>query len=449
MKKGVSSIVIRLILTFLFMVSIENYSVASTLIKWSCETLKSGDECEKKRIAEYIYIYGEIDSDDESQFETFNGLYPINKKFPPVYINSPGGDIDAAIHIGRILRQRSATIEGMDMIHPANQVICDSACVLIAAGATERNLLQIGLHTGFIQKRIKGERYTIIPLKNEDMYKTYNYLNEMGISSEVSKIISKTNFDDMREFYFSLDDPFKDQDIVKLGFRMREPNAEERKRLEKLTAKLDEGLETKEKLAREGDINSTYSLSKIYLYGKNGEPIDQELGIKWLIKAADGGLPVAQHNLAVIYLNGDHSIQQDNEKAIKYLKKAANSGLASSQNNLGWMYYKGIGVTKSVSEAIFWITLALDQGEPFAYDSMGEILFDGNGFERNNIKNYLWLKLAADHMPKGNSYDKNMGRLTIIKKRMTVEEIKEGDRLVSNWKPLKQASTVMRDKEDK
>ncbi len=449
-KMNYHKLIFTILLTILFLsVTSINICLASTMIKWSCEIKSDNDACAKKRVIEYIYIYGEINYEDETQLETINGIYPLNKIFPPIYINSPGGDVDVAIHIGRILRERSAYIEGKDMIHPENQVICDSACVLIASGAIQRNLLQIGLHKGFIAKRIKGERHTILPLKNEDMYKTYNYLDEMGISEEVAKIISKTNYDDMREFYFSLDEPFRDQDIVRLGFRMREPNNDERKRLYKLRAKFDEGLAGNEKLATEGDLNAIYNLAKYYLYGRNGEPINQEVGLKWLIKAADSGLSIAQHNLAVIYLNGDQSTNKDIKKAVKYFKMAANSGLAASQNNLGWMYYKGRGVEKCLPNAIYWITQSLEQGEGFAYDSMGEIFFDGNGFDRDNIQTYKWLKLAATHMPKGSSYDKNFNRLQIIKNRMSADELKDGDRLVSEWKPLKQASSIMRDKDDK
>lgn len=64
------------------------------------------------------------------------------------------------------------------------------------------------------------------------------------------------------------------------------------------------------------------------------------------------------------------------------------SGLYSSQNNLVWMYYKRIRVDKSLSEPIFWVTQALDQGEPFTHVPIGKILFDGNGFKQNNIENY-------------------------------------------------------------
>jgi Sel1 repeat len=423
-------------------------ATAGTLVKWRCDNSNNAEECHKSQEIEYIYIYDEINSETEEVFESINGDYPLNKPFPPVYINSHGGDVQSAFHIGRILRERAATIEARDMIHTQNQVVCDSACVLVAAGATKRNLLQMGLHRGFYKKRIKGERYETIPLEDKDLNGIQNYLTEMSINPEVFNIIRKTEHTDMTEFYFSLEEKFENQKIVKLGFRMRKPDSEETIRLNHLIGALDYGRDAKEKLAIDGDNQAAFDLSKDYLYGDNGSPENIALGIKWLKVAANSGLPIAQHNLAVIYANGEFGQPKNNNKAIFYYQLAAESGLASSQNNLGWMYYKGSGVAKNNSEAIHWITRAAEQGEPFAYGSLGEIYYDGKVFEKNDIQTFKWLKLAVNSLPNGRSLADDKQKLEIISKRMTKENIQIAEKLASQWKPLKQEKYLMRDKDD-
>lgn len=52
----------------------------------------------------------------------------------------------------------------------------------------------------------------------------------------------------------------------------------------------------------------------------------------------------------------------DYEKALELFHKAANEGHAKAQYNLGAMYYKGIGVSKDLTKANEWLTLASEQG---------------------------------------------------------------------------------------
>ncbi|MBK7211466.1 MAG: ATP-dependent Clp protease proteolytic subunit [Xanthomonadales bacterium] len=52
---------------------------------------------------------------------------------PQVYLNSPGGDVNSAIEIGRLLRSKRAT---------AHVLECASACVLVFAGASNRTRIR-------------------------------------------------------------------------------------------------------------------------------------------------------------------------------------------------------------------------------------------------------------------------------------------------------------------
>lgn len=64
------------------------------------------------------------------------------------------------------------------------------------------------------------------------------------------------------------------------------------------------------------------------------------------LKAADGGLSVAQHNVACIYLqglnvDGVQVVEKEVWKALEYFKLAAEQGFVPSCVNLGKMYFEG------------------------------------------------------------------------------------------------------------
>ena len=53
---------------------------------------------------------------------------------------------------------------------------------------------------------------------------------------------------------------------------------------------------------------------------------------------------------------------KDNTEAVKWIRKAAEQNLAVAQSNLGDHYEKGVGVVKDLVEAYRWHTLAAGQG---------------------------------------------------------------------------------------
>ncbi len=102
-----------------------------------------------------------------------------------VLLRSPGGNGEAAIQIGRILRHHNAHIFAMDQ--------CESACVFILAGGVVRatNGPIVGVHAGRLtltnnQGQIVKEIDASQSLENSFKLTAFNseshqYLNEMGI----------------------------------------------------------------------------------------------------------------------------------------------------------------------------------------------------------------------------------------------------------------------------
>jgi hypothetical protein len=113
------------------------------------------------------YIFDEIDDKDLQRIGIFASQLPPTKPFPKVVLNSDSGIVDAAVEIWRLLLWRKASVETHDIFQPERTPMCFSSCILVAAGAVERNLDVIGIHSGYTSKRIKGERFEATKLSDE------------------------------------------------------------------------------------------------------------------------------------------------------------------------------------------------------------------------------------------------------------------------------------------
>jgi hypothetical protein len=70
-----------------------------------------------------------------------------------------------------------------------------------------------------------------------------------------------------------------------------------------------------------------------------------------------------------MYMLG-RGVSKDEGEAAKWIRKAADQGLAMAQYNLGSMYENGQGVTKDKNLAIEWYRKAALQGYPLALESL-------------------------------------------------------------------------------
>ena len=119
-----------------------------------------------------ISITGEITERDAAYFASHSKEFSYKR--PKIFLNSRGGDVDAAMKIGRIIRSADGetTIDGL----------CYSSCALIfIAGVIRFNLGELGLHRPYlaaaplgraeIEKRLPIVRSTVKA-----------YVQEMGIT---------------------------------------------------------------------------------------------------------------------------------------------------------------------------------------------------------------------------------------------------------------------------
>jgi hypothetical protein len=100
-----------------------------------------------------LRLSGKIEADDVRAFQNLidtvhreAGAQHKQLEYPMMQANSPGGSVDAAMAIGRIVRRESIGIT----VDPND--ICASACVLIFAGAVLRShAMNLGIHRPYLE----------------------------------------------------------------------------------------------------------------------------------------------------------------------------------------------------------------------------------------------------------------------------------------------------------
>jgi TPR repeat protein len=420
---------------------------AAALVEWQCEGEASATCATGHEIAD-IYIYGDINDDTAAVIEHVDQSLPTDKPFPKVYINSEGGAAGSALSIGQILRRRAAEIEGRDRFFPDGDAKCYSACVLIALGAVTRQFNDIGVHQGHRTDFRRGEVIGVKPVEDKVREIVAKYLHQMGAPAELTEAMERTPFDDMTYFTYDPGKPHDAQPIVRMGFHMRIDSTEKSHGLPLNSLVYYSEEDQLLAGAGRGDVTAMRELGEVYLFGRGIARRNTAQGLKFLEMAADTGDVRSRHYLGVILSNGYAGISIDKAGAAKHHKIAAEAGHAGSQNNLGFMYFKGEGVERSLPLAVHWVTRSAEQGEPFAYGTLGEMYVRGDVFPPDDIEAYKWLKLAATLMPRGGSRDSHVALLAALTKSMKKEEIAEGEKRAAAWRPLKQTDSLMRDKDD-
>src|SRR5262249_38580122 len=99
-----------------------------------------------------------------------------------------------------------------------------------------------------------------------------------------------------------------------------------------------------------------FYLAQMYFDG-DGIDENKETGFSWLQKAADLGLPDAQHELGRRLIFGD-DVAAEPGKGTDLVLKAAEQKYAKAQILIADCYWKGRGVAKNQIEAYVWAAQA-------------------------------------------------------------------------------------------
>jgi hypothetical protein len=151
-------------------------------------------------------------------------------------------------------------------------------------------------------------------------------------------------------------------------------------------------------IANQGDLEAAKQLGRAYELG-TGVDRDLERSRFWYSKAV----------------------------GLKGLIARAQRGEADAQYTLGRMYVVGEAVEKNPSEAMRWFERAAINGDTEAQYALGTLFEFGDEVEQDNVEAIKWYTIAEE-----NSYSGQLRKSYLVKK-MTAEEIAEGERLVREW----------------
>ena len=114
--------------------------------------------------------------------------------FLSVELNSPGGSVDAAMKIGRVLRKEGPIVD------VKKGALCLSACVLILAGGATRGLDgTIGIHRPYFEVPSGNVSSETIKSNYQQMLQAIRaYLKEMNVVENLADDMLRTNPEHMR-----------------------------------------------------------------------------------------------------------------------------------------------------------------------------------------------------------------------------------------------------------
>lgn len=182
-----------------------------------------------------------------------------------------------------------------------------------------------------------------------------------------------------------------------------------------------------------GDSNAQLQLGVLYL-GNYAIEADTLRAVAYLQRAADNGNLEAMYDLGMCYINGSQSVARNTERGISLVRRAAENGFAIAQTCMGKICEQGtpcllyslhakyplytiqmlkeaggflgrggetygfVPYLKNDADALRWLTLAADSGEPVAMNELVRIYAKGECGATIDLRKSLdWLMRAAEN----------------------------------------------------
>ena len=124
--------------------------------------------------------------------------------------------------------------------------------------------------------------------------------------------------------------------------------------------------------ANSGNALAQHELGLRYLLGEDGMTADTIKGAYWVGKAAEQNLTAACFNYGILLING-WGVEWNPFKAYDYFLKAASDGMPQAQHLVGILYTDNLIVKKDNLEAYKWIRKASDQGYMPAIETKNDL----------------------------------------------------------------------------
>ena len=400
-----------------------NSASAYVLLQEGCRTDAEQEKCLKQGSLSFIFILDEIGYDERWFFDRLDTLWPADKKFPIIYLESHGGNGNVAYQVGRILRKHEAIVATGNPFTGIDRFECDSACSLIAMGAVERHLKQVGLHSGHYTLNECKKNEKTIPLKAEDDQDMSDYLEEMGMDPQVFKIISDTPYDQMTDLFFDANQPPDSQLIVQLGFHMDSTPEFPGDGLPKAAIHREKSFEKILRYAAEmGNNDAVLGLVDYLLCDRPNRKPNIKAAAEALKIGSHRNFHEASYRLARWMEQGKLGRHRLKE-AIRLYRQNAVFGDGQSGARLGLLFYRGRGVKRDTKKALYWFNQSAKDGGYDSYGALCKIHFVGKLVKRDDVETYKWCDLAIATMNEGRVKRDAIKYMHILADRMSDGDI--------------------------
>ncbi|CDG83972.1 tetratricopeptide repeat protein [Janthinobacterium agaricidamnosum] len=149
-----------------------------------------------------------------------------------------------------------------------------------------------------------------------------------------------------------------------------------------------------------------------------------------ILPLAKAGNADAEHLMGLMYYMG-RGVPQDYKQAMNWHRKAAVQGKADAQYVVGAMYYTGNAVIQDHKQAVVWFRKAAEQGHAEAQQVLGLMYrYHIGGMPQDVVIAYMLWNLAA-----ANGSANAVEQRAVVVRKMTQEQIEEGQALSAGWKP--------------
>jgi len=182
-------------------------------------------------------------------------------------------------------------------------------------------------------------------------------------------------------------------------------------------------------LANKGDAEAQYHVGMMYNNGI-GTQKDPRQAFEWFQKSAASNHPLGAYKLGCYYAGQFAGVvTTDPNEALKYKLVSAKAGYALAQHDVALHY----GRQENLEEAVKWLKMASDQGDPEALYKLSGSYFEGKGAPKDLSLAYAYFKLSR-LAPK-----KIVNDMAAI---LSKPELEKAEKLVSEWKPQPSALTL-------
>ena len=182
-------------------------------------------------------------------------------------------------------------------------------------------------------------------------------------------------------------------------------------------------------LANKGDAEAQYHVGMMHNNGI-GTQKDPKQAFEWFEKSTAAGDPLGAYKLGCYYAGQFAGVvTPDSTEALKYKLISAKAGYALAQNDVAILYDK----QGNSDEALKWLKMAGDQGDPMALFGLSMSYSAGKGTPKDLSMSYAYFKLSK-RAPK-----KNVDEYAAM---LSKPELEKAEKLVSEWSPKPTALTL-------